>query len=101
MTAAATEVSFPIRLLGSVIHFKTRDLLQQDECGLAGQLRALSGIDLEHNGPGRGAPAPTNLPGFYPAVYPKRACDAPGTASLGPATSVSRPEPERHIFKKQ
>jgi hypothetical protein len=21
---------------------------------------------------------PTNLPGFYPAVYPKRACNAPG-----------------------
>jgi len=43
MTAAATEVSFARRLLGKVILFKTRDLLQQDECELAGQLRALSG----------------------------------------------------------
>jgi hypothetical protein len=41
MTAAATEVSFPRRPLGRDILFKTRDLLQQDECGLAGQLRAL------------------------------------------------------------
>jgi hypothetical protein len=74
MTAAATEVSFPMRLLGSVIFVKTRDLLQQDECGLAGQLRALSGIDLEEDvSRERGAPiTPTNLPGFYPAVYPKR-----------------------------
>jgi len=82
MTAAATEVSFPRRLWGRVLLFKARDLLQQDECGLAGQLRALSGIDLVQTRPGRGAPgrpvrvdrsvAPTNLPGFYPAVYPPK-----------------------------
>jgi hypothetical protein len=41
MTAAATAVSLPRRALGSEFLFKTRDLLQQDECGLAGHLRAL------------------------------------------------------------
>ena len=101
MDGAISRRSARLRRTGGVVAFTACALRRKTQTKLRGELNAVSGICPSlGDRPGTALETPaTHLPGFYPAVYPKR-FTAPGLplSDQSPATRTGR-NPRRTLCR--